>query len=272
MPYYVYDDNNNKYEGLTKEQILALIQTAQSGGRLIPDTQTAVFGAIKETNKNTALTFWVGTQAEYNALANHQNGCFYIITDDDSVAGMQELVNDLDATVTALNSAVTVNTNAIANNADEINSINRSLVNMINWRIQLQYILTPEKTNLTFDSSKYKLYGDNAANQPVLRRYGNVYEVRGQLQTLTNLTISSMGLLLCSGVAAALPTTQITSIQWAKSGDTAKNWTLQIEDAASTNNPDSLKIRDYGGQVTTIPSGTRLNFHQIWINDSESEV
>lgn len=40
--------------------------------------------SLKEQNNGDKFTFWVGTQAEYDAIEEKVQGCFYIITDDNS--------------------------------------------------------------------------------------------------------------------------------------------------------------------------------------------
>mgnify|MGYP000011353296 FL=1 len=79
--YYVLSENNCKFEGLTKEQILSAIEQAVNSGK-IKDVDTGFITKIKEQNKNAGLMFWVGNQAEYNALESKRNNCLYIITDD----------------------------------------------------------------------------------------------------------------------------------------------------------------------------------------------
>lgn len=79
--YYVLGENNCKFESLTKEQILTAIQQAVDSGK-IKDVDSGFVTRIKEQNKNAGLMFWVGTQAEYNALESKKNNCLYIITDD----------------------------------------------------------------------------------------------------------------------------------------------------------------------------------------------
>ena len=68
-------------ESMTKEQILAAIKQAVEGGS-VKDVDTGFITKIVEQNKNTALSFWVGTSAEYNAIKTKEKNCFYIITDD----------------------------------------------------------------------------------------------------------------------------------------------------------------------------------------------
>lgn len=79
--YYVLCSNNCKFEGMTKEQILAAIEQAVSTGE-IKDVDAGFVTKIKEQNAATGLSFWVGTQAEYNALTEKVANCFYLVTDD----------------------------------------------------------------------------------------------------------------------------------------------------------------------------------------------
>lgn len=81
---YVRGDNNGNYEGMTKEEILAAIAQATSG--TIGDVDTGFVTKIKEQNKGLGLMFWVGTTAEYEALAEKVENCLYIKTDDTSAA------------------------------------------------------------------------------------------------------------------------------------------------------------------------------------------
>lgn len=79
--FYVFCGNNCKYEAMTKEQILTAITQAVETGE-IKDVDTGFITRIVEQNKGVALYFWVGTQAEYNALETKADDCRYIITDD----------------------------------------------------------------------------------------------------------------------------------------------------------------------------------------------
>lgn len=79
--YYCYCDSNCKYETMTKEQILAAIAQAVAGGNIF-DTEAAIISKVKEMNAGGFVTFWVGKQAEYNALGSTDANCVYIITDN----------------------------------------------------------------------------------------------------------------------------------------------------------------------------------------------
>ena len=102
--YYVIRDDGCKFPAMTKQQIYALLDETISSGHLPTDYQSGGFVTqIKEKNRNTDLSFWVGTQAEYNALDPKPQNTFCIITDDNSrdeiVTRIEELmkkVNKLD--------------------------------------------------------------------------------------------------------------------------------------------------------------------------------
>ena len=78
--YYCFCGSNCKYETLTKEQILAVIEQAAAGS-LTFDTSAAFITKVKEQNGGGYITFWVGTQAQYNALQTKDPTCFYLVTD-----------------------------------------------------------------------------------------------------------------------------------------------------------------------------------------------
>lgn len=96
--FYVLCADNCKFESMTKEQILAAIEQAVSTGK-ITDVDTGFVTSLKEQNANKALTFWVGTTAEYNALSEKADNCFYILTDDtmaeDIKLNIEEIKNDI---------------------------------------------------------------------------------------------------------------------------------------------------------------------------------
>lgn len=78
--YYVICEDNCKFEGMTKEQILAAITQAVEQGE-IHDVDTGFVTKIKEQNAGRELKFWVGTQAQYNAISEKAENVMYLITD-----------------------------------------------------------------------------------------------------------------------------------------------------------------------------------------------
>ena len=78
--YYCMCESNCRYETMTKEQILSAITQACSGVAVI-DPDASPISKVKEANAGKSVTFWAGTQAQYNALANKDPYCVYLITD-----------------------------------------------------------------------------------------------------------------------------------------------------------------------------------------------
>ena len=89
--YYCFCDSNCKYETMTKEQILATIaQMIETG--TVKDVDTGFVSKIKEKNTGAAVTFWVGTQAQYNQIGTPDVNCLYIITDDPTMKNIEEVI------------------------------------------------------------------------------------------------------------------------------------------------------------------------------------
>lgn len=103
--YYVRCESNCLYESMTKEQILAAIEQAVSTGE-IKDVDSGFITTLKELNKNTGLKFWVGTQADYNALEEIEENCFYIITDETSVRDIEASIEKLRIDLEGLSSNI----------------------------------------------------------------------------------------------------------------------------------------------------------------------
>lgn len=102
--YYVVCDDDCRYEGMTKEQILTVIQQALENGH-ISDPDGAVISRLKEINKGGAARVWVGTEAEYNALSPaptaqklavrmSADGVLYVCTDDSTLADYEKHTQD----------------------------------------------------------------------------------------------------------------------------------------------------------------------------------
>lgn len=107
--YYVLCGDNCKFEGMTKEQILTAITQAVENGK-IHDVDTGFITKIVEQNKQTPLSFWVGTSAEYNAIKTKAENCFYIISDDvfkddllNQIAALKERCEKAEAAVALYN-------------------------------------------------------------------------------------------------------------------------------------------------------------------------
>ncbi len=85
---------------MTKEQILAAIAQAVGTGS-VGDCDTGFITKIKELNNGNAVTFWAGTQAQYNAIETKDVNCLYIITDDTTGADIAKTCENAVAAATA---------------------------------------------------------------------------------------------------------------------------------------------------------------------------
>lgn len=99
--YYVFDDGKNKFEGMTREQIMSAI--AQATGVTPSDADTGYITTIKEQNANKGIALWVGTQHEYNALSEHDENTLYCITDPNETAELQNEIDLLRAQIAEIN-------------------------------------------------------------------------------------------------------------------------------------------------------------------------
>lgn len=92
--YYCFCDANCKFETMTKEQILAAIAQAAETG-LVFDAESAFITKVKERNAGGFISFWVGTQAQFNALVaqgKKEANCYYHITDSTKDADMAKAI------------------------------------------------------------------------------------------------------------------------------------------------------------------------------------
>lgn len=95
---YVICDQNCKYEGLTREQILTAITQAVNEGT-VSDIDVGFVQTIKTIN-NVPLKFFVGTQAEYAELTDEDKvDLFALITNDTTREGIEAAIEELRGTV-----------------------------------------------------------------------------------------------------------------------------------------------------------------------------
>lgn len=98
---YVICDNNCKFEGMTKEQILTAISQAVESGE-IKDVDAGFISTIKTIN-GVPLKFFVGDQSAYDALTDDEkNNLFALITNDATKEGFIEAIEYLKSSVETL--------------------------------------------------------------------------------------------------------------------------------------------------------------------------
>lgn len=106
MAYYVICDDDCKYEGMTKEQILSAIEQGLAQG-YVSDPDSAVFSKIKEICANAATQIWVGTEAQFNAISPAPavgksvvrvgtDGVMYLCSDDSTLNDLSEHLSNKD--------------------------------------------------------------------------------------------------------------------------------------------------------------------------------
>ena len=104
--YNVFNGDDCAFESLTKEQIYELIANSIQQGELAGvDAENPFVTKIKEQNKGVPLKFWVGTQAEFNAIQTKEDNCFYIITDSTAQADIENALSELQTSNEGLVSA-----------------------------------------------------------------------------------------------------------------------------------------------------------------------
>ena len=100
MPkYYLLDENKNLVEGYDKEGFLALLEEAIENGDLEHiDEDSAFVSKFKSLLNGTTHHFEFVTQAQYNQLVADeelQPNTYYFITDDTTLEGLEEDLNNL---------------------------------------------------------------------------------------------------------------------------------------------------------------------------------
>lgn len=152
--YYVICEDNCKFESMTKEQILAAIAQATGETEGSIDVDEAFITKVKEMNANAELKFWVGTEAQYNALTTVSDSTLYLITDqtqEDLEALLTDLSNRIDECNSSVN-AFNTKVNIFENHLDEIEERTEKLES--NKYSKLKSLIP----NVTGDGDTYCVY------------------------------------------------------------------------------------------------------------------
>lgn len=100
MTYYVTQKDGVKIEGLTKEQIYELI--SGTTGKTPQGVDEAFITKIKEYNENSNASVWIGSSAEYNAIAVKDQNTLYVVIDDTYYEDVQAKFDEIDSEINAL--------------------------------------------------------------------------------------------------------------------------------------------------------------------------
>lgn len=159
--YWVYCDDHCKFPAMTKEQTLAAITQAVTQGT-IGDIDTGFVTTIK-TITGTPLKFFVGRQAEYDALSDEEKtNLFAIISNDTTKVNLEEAIADLNTSVDALQ-RVTEGVEKRVKIFDEENSKNLSAMESVIFQDAKTFL--GRKFEIATDSgtiATFKFYSINA--------------------------------------------------------------------------------------------------------------
>ena len=102
MPVHGIDNGNNKHAVYTTEELLSILQQAIDSGSLqgIDPEKNPIVAAVRESHNNSDVTFWSGTEAEFNELTGvtselvgariGSDGKLYILTGDTTLSDTVE--------------------------------------------------------------------------------------------------------------------------------------------------------------------------------------
>ena len=102
MTHYIHDELNNRIEGMSKEEIYALIDQVIASGELPTDAQTAFVTALKSIVDGNAYKIGFCTQAEYNQLEAQgllEQNAYYFITDDETEQDLEDAIATINTTL-----------------------------------------------------------------------------------------------------------------------------------------------------------------------------
>lgn len=102
---YAQDEYKNLFLTMTKEQILTAIVNAIETGE-IGDIDKGFITKIQELNDLKTLSLWMGTMAEFTALATKDANTLYLFTDDPTMEEIEQQFTNMQAEIAALTARV----------------------------------------------------------------------------------------------------------------------------------------------------------------------
>ena len=192
--YYVFCDDNCRFEGMTSEQILGAISEAVEEHGLRPITMPPIY-SIANLRNGEAVQIWIGTQAEYEAVTPAEN-VLYIIAEHQ--AAKQDMIDDIE---TASESAETL-AGQLEDFETALNGVKADYETAKRNRFGLKDILDAA---LRKTASVSELFDDAAEKQiefaPIIEEYESAYPdiqsraeaYKSQRDTMTSLWQSSEG-------------------------------------------------------------------------------
>ena len=133
MNYFVLDENNNKIEAYSKEEVLSVLAQAIADGSLSSITADAGFiSKLKSYVDGGTFKIAFITQAKYNELvASNQlvSNCFYYITDDSTCEDIEASIETINNTLKSLDTRITVLNNSVNSLRNILNTNFRRISN-----------------------------------------------------------------------------------------------------------------------------------------------
>ena len=170
---YVFDDGANKHEGMTKSEIMDTIVEMMETGQV---TGGIYIDAVKEQNAGESLKFWVGTQAQYEALPEIDPYIDYKITDANTL-------QEIDAALTLLKEQLTSGAFKVksAYTADDVKtSINGKAISEI---FESDGKTAKKATIATADENGNNIMASYALKDDLQDAEGNIDALEGRMTT-----------------------------------------------------------------------------------------
>ena len=119
MIYHVIREDGVKVEGLTKEQVYELINGTT--GEIPKGVDEAFITKLKELNEGGNVSFWVGTNAEYNAIEAKDDNTVYVVIDDTFFEDLDDAMAGIEARIDTLQNEFTNELQDIVDWIDHVN-------------------------------------------------------------------------------------------------------------------------------------------------------
>lgn len=145
---FALDKHNNYVPTMTREEIIAAIQTAAKGGTLEGFNNCAFVSQIKELNKNAAFSVWVGTQAEYNALAEKAKNVLYIISDEQMASELKIVLDSVKREVASHTQTITQQAERLAGMAASVDANNNAVAAAVVRMAEIEQIFAEKSAAL----------------------------------------------------------------------------------------------------------------------------
>lgn len=131
----VYADTTRAADEAT-EAVWSAVNAANDATKALNDAKDELenggfITSIKEKNKGTNLSFWVGTTEEYEALMDKPSNCYVIITDDDTLQRLEQLSQNITNKAAALEKEIDDGLAAVNQKSQEVDEAVEDMQNEI---------------------------------------------------------------------------------------------------------------------------------------------